>query len=159
MVQMGDEGHNRNRAGTLMLLRELLPDLVETAPAEALGAIVRFVAGNDHFFLNLVMPAGKLQTSAAAGIDGSSVVTTMARNGTDFGIQVSGLGERWFTGPAQVPEGLVPRNIRTRRRQPRHRRLSHRRDDGPRRLRHGLGTGDRAVRRRERSRRASAPRG
>ena len=106
MVQMGDEGHNRNRAGTLMLLRELLPDLVETASAEALGAIVRFVAGNDHFFLNLVMPAGKLQTSAAAGIDGSSVVTTMARNGTDFGIQVSGLGEQWFTGPAQVPEGL-----------------------------------------------------
>jgi Protein of unknown function (DUF1116) len=106
MVQMGDEGHNRNRAGTLLLLRELLPDLVETASAETLGAIVRFVAGNDHFFLNLVMPAGKLQTSAAAGIDGSSVVTTMARNGTDFGIQVSGLGGRWFTGPAQVPEGL-----------------------------------------------------
>jgi hypothetical protein len=106
MVQMGDEGHNRNRAGTLMLLRELLPDLVETASAGDLGDIVRFVAGNDHFFLNLVMPAGKLQTSAAAGIDGSSVVTTMARNGTDFGIQVAGLGERWFTGPAQVPEGL-----------------------------------------------------
>jgi hypothetical protein len=106
MVQMGDEGHNRNRAGTLMLLRELLPDLVETTTAEDLAAVVRFVAGNDHFFLNLVMPAGKLQTSAAAGIDGSTVVTTMARNGTDFGVQVSGLGERWFTGPAQVPEGL-----------------------------------------------------
>ena len=106
MVQMGDEGHNRNRAGTLMLLRELLPDLVDTASTETLGAVVRFVASNDHFFLNLVMPAGKLQTSAAAGIHGSSVVTTMARNGTDFGIQVSGLGERWFTGPAQVPQGL-----------------------------------------------------
>jgi hypothetical protein len=106
MVQMGDEGHNRNRAGTLMLIRELLPDLVDTAPAEQLRGIVRFVAGNDHFFLNLVMPAGKLLTSAAAGIEGSSVVTTMARNGTDFGIQVSGLGSRWFTGPAQVPQGL-----------------------------------------------------
>jgi Protein of unknown function (DUF1116) len=106
MVQMGDEGHNRNRAGTLMLLRDLLPDLVDTAPTNDLGDIVRFVAGNDHFFLNLVMPAGKLQTSAAAGIEASSVVTTMARNGTDFGIQVSGLGDRWFTGPAQVPEGL-----------------------------------------------------
>jgi hypothetical protein len=106
MVQMGDEGHNRNRAGTLMLVRELLPDLVDTAPAEDLGAIVRFVAGNDHFFLNLVMPAGKLLTSAAAGIEASSIVTTMARNGTDFGIQVSGLGNRWFTGPAQVPDGL-----------------------------------------------------
>jgi Protein of unknown function (DUF1116) len=106
MVQMGDEGHNRNRAGTLMLLRDLLPDLVDTAPTNDLGDIVRFVAGNDHFFLNLVMPAGKLQTSAASGIEASSVVTTMARNGTDFGIQVSGLGDRWFTGPAQVPEGL-----------------------------------------------------
>ena len=106
MVQMGDEGHNRNRAGTLMLLRELLPDLVDTATAGELGSVVRFVGGNDHFFLNLVMPAGKLQTSAAAGIDGCSIVTTMARNGTDFGIQVSGLGDRWFTGPAQVPEGL-----------------------------------------------------
>ncbi|MGH8777295.1 MAG: DUF1116 domain-containing protein [Jiangellaceae bacterium] len=106
MVQMGDEGHNRNRAGTLMLLRELLPDLVEAAEPAHVPDVVRFVAGNDHFFLNLVMPAGKLQTTAAAGIAGSSVVTTMARNGTDFGIQVSGLGNAWFTGPAQVPEGL-----------------------------------------------------
>jgi hypothetical protein len=67
---------------------------------------VRFVSGNDHFFLNLVMPAGKLQTSAAAGIDGSTVVTTMARNGTDFGIQVSGTGSQWFTAPANTPDGL-----------------------------------------------------
>jgi hypothetical protein len=106
MVQMGDEGHNRNRAGTLMLLRELLPELVEAADPAHLAEVVRFVAGNDHFFLNLVMPAGKLQTGAASGIEGSSVVTTMTRNGTDFGIQVSGLGEAWFTGPAQVPQGL-----------------------------------------------------
>jgi Protein of unknown function (DUF1116) len=106
MVQMGDEGHNRNRAGTLMFLRELMPDLVEAADPAHLPDVVRFVAGNDHFFLNLVMPAGKLQTAAAAGIPGSSVVTTMARNGTDFGIQVSGLDDRWFTGPALVPDGL-----------------------------------------------------
>jgi hypothetical protein len=106
MVQMGDEGHNRNRAGTLMLLRELLPELVEAADPVHLTEVVRFVAGNDHFFLNLVMPAGKLQTGAASGISGSSVVTTMTRNGTDFGIQVSGLGDTWFTGPAQVPRGL-----------------------------------------------------
>ena len=106
MVQMGDEGHNRNRAGTLMFLRELMPDLVEAADPVHLADVVRFVARNDHFFLNLVMPAGKLQTAAAAGIPGSSVVTTMARNGTDFGIQVSGLDDRWFTGPALVPDGL-----------------------------------------------------
>jgi len=107
MVQMGDEGHNRNRAGTLMLLRELLPDLVESgADSATVARAVEFIAGNDHFFLNVVMPAGKLMTSAAAGIPGSTVVTTMARNGTDFGIQVAGTGSRWFTGPALVPQGL-----------------------------------------------------
>jgi Protein of unknown function (DUF1116) len=107
MIQMGDEGHNRNRAGTLMLLRDLLPDLVESGlPSGDVARVARFVAGNDHFFLNLVMPAGKLITSAAAGIPGSTVVTTMARNGTDFGIQVSGTEDRWFTAPALIPDGL-----------------------------------------------------
>ncbi|HSK28103.1 MAG TPA: DUF1116 domain-containing protein [Jiangellales bacterium] len=107
MVQMGDEGHNRNRAGTLMLLRDLLPDLVESGAASSdVARVARFVAGNDHFFLNLVMPAGKLVTSAAARVPGSTVVTTMARNGTDFGIQVSGTGDRWFTAPALTPHGL-----------------------------------------------------
>src|SRR5215203_2481099 len=88
------------------VVRELLPELVEAADPVHLAEVVRFVAGNDHFFLNLVMPAGKLQTGAASGIAGSSVVTTMTRNGTDFGIQVSGLADAWFTGPAQVPKGL-----------------------------------------------------
>jgi hypothetical protein len=107
MIQMGDEGHNRNRAGTLMLLREVLPDLVESgAPSAQVAAAAEFVANNDHFFLNLTMPACKLATAAAAGIAGSTVVTVMARNGTDFGIQVSGTGDRWYTGPAAVPQGL-----------------------------------------------------
>jgi hypothetical protein len=107
MIQMGDEGHNRNRAGTLMLLKEWLPDLITSGldPAD-LAEVVRFVSGNDHFFLNLVMPACKLVTVAASGVPGSTVVTTMARNGTDFGIQVSSTGEEWFTGPAQVADGL-----------------------------------------------------
>ena len=107
MVQMGDEGHNRNRAGTLMLLRELLPALIESgAPSGRVAEVVRFVAGNDHFFLNLVMPACKLQTRAAADKPGSTMVTVMARNGTDFGIQTAGTGDRWFTAPANTPEGL-----------------------------------------------------
>jgi hypothetical protein len=107
MVQMGDEGHNRNRAGTLMLLKEWLPALVSSGPdATDLAEVIRFVAGNDHFFLNLTMPACKLITSAGADIPGSTVVTTMARNGTDFGIQVSGTGETWFTGPAQLIHGM-----------------------------------------------------
>jgi hypothetical protein len=107
MLQMGDEGHNRNRAGTLLLLRELFPHLVDSGlSTKDVAAVARFVGGNDHFFLNLVMPAAKLQTAAAAGLPSSTVVTAMARNGTDFGIQVSGTGGEWFTGPAGVPEGL-----------------------------------------------------
>jgi hypothetical protein len=107
MLQMGDEGHNRNRAGTLMLLRDLAPAIVESgAPGDDVTAALRFIGGNDHFFLNLVMPACKLMTDAARGVPGSTVVVAMARNGTDFGIQVSGTGDRWFTGPAAVPDGL-----------------------------------------------------
>jgi hypothetical protein len=107
MLAMGDEGHNRNRAGTLLLLRDLLPHLVDCGlPSADVAGVARFIGGNDHFFLNLVMPAAKLQARAAAGIAGSTVVTAMARNGTDFGIQVSGTGAAWFTGPAAVPQGL-----------------------------------------------------
>ena len=107
MVQMGDEGHNRNRAGTLMFLREILPELIASdRPASDIAEVARFVAGNDHFFLNLVMPAGKLVGDAAAGVAGSTLVTAMCRNGTDFGIRVAGTGDRWFTGPALYPQGL-----------------------------------------------------
>ena len=107
MLHMGDEGHNRNRAGTLMLLRDLMPHLIGgELPSSDVAQVARFIGGNDHFFLNLVMPAAKLATAAAAGIPGSTVVTAMARNGTDFGIQVSGTGDAWFTGPAAVPRGL-----------------------------------------------------
>jgi hypothetical protein len=107
MIQMGDEGHNRNRAGTLMFLREILPAMIDSgAPSGDIAQAVRFMAGNDHFFLNLGMPACKLQARAAADIPGSTVVTVLARNGTDFGIQTSGTGDRWFTAPANTPEGL-----------------------------------------------------
>jgi hypothetical protein len=108
MVQMGDEGHNRNRAGTLMLLRELMPALIEHSglSSSELARLARFVGANDHFFLNLVMPAAKLESVAAAGIPGSTVVTTLARNGTDFGIQTAGTGSTWFTGPAGAVTGL-----------------------------------------------------
>jgi hypothetical protein len=106
-LQMGDECHNRNRAGTSLFLRELLPALLELDEASSVVAdCARFVAGNDHFFLNLAMPAAKACADAAAGVPDSTIVTAMARNGTDFGIRVSGTGDRWFTGPAQRVEGL-----------------------------------------------------
>jgi hypothetical protein len=107
MVQMGDEAHNRNRAGTLMLLRDLLPAMTESGFASAdIADAARFIGGNDHFFLNLAMPACKLALDAARDVPGATVVVAMARNGTDFGIQVSGTADEWFTAPAQVPEGL-----------------------------------------------------
>jgi hypothetical protein len=106
MLQMGDEAHNRNRAGTLMLLRDLAPAMVSSGAATDVAEALRFVGGNDHFFLNLAMPACKLALDAARDIPGSTMVVAMSRNGTDFGIQVSGSGDEWFTGPAQVADGL-----------------------------------------------------
>jgi hypothetical protein len=90
-----------------MFLREVLPALIDSgAPTSQVAEAVRFMAGNDHFFLNLVMPTCKLAMDAGRDVPGSSLVVAMARNGTEFGIQVSGTGDRWFTGPAQVPVGL-----------------------------------------------------
>ncbi len=107
MLQMGDEAHNRNRAGTLMLLRDLAPAMVNVGHApSAVADSLSFIGGNDHFFLNLAMPACKLALDAARDIEGSTMVVAMARNGTDFGIQVSGTGDAWFTGPAQLADGL-----------------------------------------------------
>jgi hypothetical protein len=106
-LQMGDEGHNRNRAATSLLLRELLPGLLESDLARAdVATAARFVSSNDHFTLNLSMAAAKLAADAARGVEGSSVVVAMARNGTEFGVQLSGTGDSWFTGPAGVVEGL-----------------------------------------------------
>lgn len=104
-LQMGDELHNRNRAATSLMVRELAPAIVDAVPTKA-AEVLRFVNGNDHFFLNAGMAAGKVAADAARDVPGSSMVVAMARNGTDFGIQVSGLGDRWFTGPAGVPDGL-----------------------------------------------------
>jgi hypothetical protein len=104
---MGDEAHNRNRAGTLMLLRDLGPALVRSgAPSQDVAEALRFIGTNDHFFLNLAMPACKLALDSARDTDGSTMVVAMARNGTDFGIQVAGTGDTWFTGPAQLADGL-----------------------------------------------------
>ena len=107
VLQMGDEGHNRNRAGTSLFIREMAPYLVMLdEPRESIARILRFMHENDHFFLNLTMPAAKCTVDAAAGIEGSSFIYTMARNGTEFGIRISSMPDRWFTGPASVIDGL-----------------------------------------------------
>src|SRR5215216_7480838 len=106
-LQMGDEGHNRNRAGTSLLLRELTPVLLELdEPTADLASVARFITGNDHFYLNLTMPAAKAAADAAAGVERSSIVVAMARNGTEFGVRLSGTGDSWFTGPSGMIDGL-----------------------------------------------------
>ncbi|WP_346620997.1 DUF1116 domain-containing protein [Blastococcus montanus] len=108
MLQMGDEGHNRNRAGSLMALRELSPSIVavEGVPSSDIAAVLTFIGGNEHFFLNLGMPTAKLALDAARNVPGSTMLTVMSRNGTEFGIQTAGTGDRWFTAPANTPVGL-----------------------------------------------------
>jgi hypothetical protein len=106
-LHMGDECHNRNRAGTSLFLRAVAPALVEAVPDPVtVAAVLRFIDGNDHFFLNLSMAACKSMLMPAENIPGCTVVTVMARNGTEFGIRVSETGDRWFTAPAPIVEGL-----------------------------------------------------
>lgn len=107
-LQMGDEAHNRNKAGTSLFLRELLLDVLHTNfSKERQEAVLAFLNNNDHTFLNLSMPACKCTMDPIFGIPYSTVVATMCRNGTDFGIRVAGLGpETWFTAPAEMVKGL-----------------------------------------------------
>jgi Protein of unknown function (DUF1116) len=106
-LHMGDEVHNRNVAATGLLLKRLLPALLASGAAnDRLRRVIEFIAGNDHFFLNLSMAGCKAMLDAAAGVPGSSMVTVMARNGVNFGIQLSGTGSRWFQAPANPVDGL-----------------------------------------------------
>lgn len=129
-LHMGDDCHNRNRATTSLFIRELAPYIVETdmgrqrsnntqsidltnvcpyfkkiKPTMA-AEVLAFMHGNDLTALNPIMASCKSMAIAAHGIENSTIVSTMARNGTDFGIRVSGVGDRWFTAPANKPDGL-----------------------------------------------------
>ncbi len=106
-LHMGDEGHNRNKAGSILYTTKLAPFIAKAAPNPGVAAdILRTLGENALSVLNPVMAACKAMADAAHGVEGSTVVSVMARNGTDFGIRVSGLGERWFTAPVATPKGL-----------------------------------------------------
>jgi hypothetical protein len=107
-LHMGDEGHNRNKAGSLIYLKLISPLIAKVVKDDAVESeILQFLGDNALGVLNPVMAACKAMTDAAHGVEGSTIVTTMARNGTDFGIRVSGLGEKqWFSAPAEIPIGL-----------------------------------------------------
>ena len=105
-MHMGDEGHNRNKAGSILFLKLLAPAIVKVAKTDVASEVLKFIGDNALSVLNPVMATCKAMTDAAHGVDGSTVVTAMARNGTDFGIRVSGLAGKWFTAPAEIPKGL-----------------------------------------------------
>ncbi len=106
-LHMGDEVHNRNAAATSLFLKRLAPALLKSKASRAdVSEAVGFIAGNDHFFLNISMAACKAMTDAARGVPLSSMVTAMARNGVEFGIRMSGAGARWFTAAAPLIDGL-----------------------------------------------------
>ena len=106
-LHMGDEGHNRNKAGSIMFTKILAPHIVRaTNDREVAADIIRTLGDNALSVLNPVMAACKAMVDTALGIDESTIVSVMARNGTDFGIRISGLGDRWFTAPVAVPVGL-----------------------------------------------------
>ncbi len=106
-MHMGDEGHNRNKAGSILFLRALAPHLAKVAKkSDDLSEVLKYVGENALSVLNPVMAACKAMADAAHGIEGSTIVTAMARNGTDLGIRVSGLGAQWFAAEAGIPQGL-----------------------------------------------------
>ena len=105
-LQMGDECHNRNVAATSLFARLIAPALVRTAPTDVAARVLEFLEANNNFYLNLSMAACKATMDAAHGIEGSTVVTAMARNGVEVGVRMSGTGDAWFTAPAPAPDGL-----------------------------------------------------
>jgi hypothetical protein len=106
-LHMGDELHNRNAAASALLFKRLALSLLNSKlESSAIQRALVFVAGNDHFFLNISMAACKSMSDAAHGVPGSSMVTVMARNGVNFGIRLSGTGEQWFQARANPVDGL-----------------------------------------------------
>jgi hypothetical protein len=106
-LAMGDEMHQRNLACSSLFLREIAPALALTVVhSKRLAEVFGFIAGNDQFFLNVAMAMAKAITDPAKGIAGSTVVTAMCRNGTDFGVQISATRDDWFTAPVEIPTGM-----------------------------------------------------
>jgi hypothetical protein len=102
-ITMGDEFHQRNIAASALFLREMAPALTATGAPES---VFKFLGDTDQFFLNCAMAAGKVTVDAARTIEEGTILTTMTRNGVQFGIRVAACGDQWFTGPVGTPAGM-----------------------------------------------------
>lgn len=105
-LHMGDECHNRNIAATSLFFKEISRYVIELYDRKTANEALSFISGNDVFFVNLAMAACKAMADAAHGIEYSTIVTAVSRNGTEVGIRVSGLGDKWFKSQASIPKGL-----------------------------------------------------
>ena len=106
-VSMGDEFHQRNIAASLLFLKEMSPIIVRLDISDKEKAeVINFLADTDQFFLNVMMATGKAVMDAARTVTQGTVVTAMCRNGENFGIRISGMGDQWFTAPVNTPQGL-----------------------------------------------------
>jgi len=106
-ITMGDEFHQRNIAASALLLKDMIPYLIRAAlPADQLVRVSEFLGATDQFFLNVMMAYCKAVMDAARTIREGCIVTAMTRNGREFGIRISGMGDQWFTAPVNTPQGL-----------------------------------------------------
>lgn len=107
-LQMGDECHARSAASTSLLVKTLMPPMLDAGVSNRTVAdIIRFMANNNHFFLNFTMAAVKATMDAAHGIPYSTLVTAMSRNGVDFMLRVGGLGDEWVVAPVSPMDEAV----------------------------------------------------
>jgi hypothetical protein len=106
-IDMGDELHNRPNATSLLFGVEMGRRMVRAGvAAEAIASTLDLCYFNPYTALGLSMAAAKAMTENLRDLEYSTVVRVMARNGTEFGIKVAGLGDRWFTAPAPLADGL-----------------------------------------------------
>jgi hypothetical protein len=106
-LQMGDELHNRHSASSSLFANALtLPMIKADIPQPDLLKTLGYMIGHSLLFLGLAMASGKAIADPVRNIEYSTVVTAMCRNGVEFGIRVSGLGDEWFTAPSPKVDGL-----------------------------------------------------
>lgn len=106
-VAMGDEFHQRNIAASLAFLKEVAPAITALDMNEKdKYDVIKFLSDTDQFFLNIMMATAKAVMDGARTIQKGTIVTAMCRNGYEFGIRIAGMGDTWFTGPVNTPQGL-----------------------------------------------------